>query len=604
MMVLSASISPLPIAQSLQHKLCVTTFKFLPRPISLTSTPLKRWITTRRVEYTKKSEEEEEQLQLSLLNNLPPSLLKITAATVDLHDSTFLINALADLQQHTVDTVTGFLPANQSRKKLQLASRCKGRSSFKDGYSPELIILKDYLLLLYAIARSPKHRRQVVARRLVRKLLNNATQRFPSSTILLELGPYHPNSLLSLHTSQLTSTLIGKSIEIIKARLHGRMRQKYRLQMNARVREIQEQVQLNQISKVVRKLTDKPFNKVDLSFIMNKEGTLVDSPRAVHAIINKHFSEWHAPPPDMDPAAISLHQDPYFLDTIMTGDSPQFLHPDSRIPIDLQQLILNSLRRPLGAEASVEMQEAVSGPIPLQTFLAAVKGQPRGKAPGPSGLTANMVKSWPESILTLAHSILQVLWDRGTLPGWWGDRLLCLVPKSALEFSLDNLRPISLFEVLRKTWLGIISRRITAVWDKYSLLSSSQHGFRSRHGTETALLQFLAMAESAGPEGAYFFTKWDIKRAFDSIAQKLKQLSLMRMGVTGKPLQTIMSLDEVGRAFPWTPYMMQKVSKTNTSPQKRITHLIRNSSTMGFRPQRGIGQGDTLSTYFSLERCI
>jgi hypothetical protein len=29
------------------------------------------------------------------------------------------------------------------------------------------------------------------------------------------------------------------------------------------------------------------------------------------------------------------------------------------------------------------------------------------------------------------------------------------------------------------------------------------------------------MAESAKPEGAFFFTKWDIKHAFDSVAQQL-----------------------------------------------------------------------------------
>lgn len=56
------------------------------------------------------------------------------------------------------------------------------------------------------------------------------------------------------------------------------------------------------------------------------------------------------------------------------------------------------------------------------------------------------------------------------------------------------MRPISLFEVTRKLWLGIISRRITAVWDAFNIiLGPTQHGFRSKHGTETALSYSLSL---------------------------------------------------------------------------------------------------------------
>ena len=240
----------------------------------------------------------------------------------------------------------------------------------------------------------------------------------------------------------------------------------------------------------------------------------------------------------MDPTAHKLHTDPSYPAHLLGVSAPQSLHPESRIPQPFQDIILTSLRRPLPEGFASAMNRAVSDPVSITAFKAAIRCQPSGKAPGPSGLTANMIKAWPESTIKMAHSLIQTLWHRGSIPGWWGDRLLCLAPKSSDDFTLDNLRPISLFEVLRKIWLGIISHRITAVWDSHNILHDSQHGFRSsRHGTETALVQLISDFESADEGEELYLTSWDIQRAFDSIARYLKELAWARMGLTGDPLR-------------------------------------------------------------------
>jgi hypothetical protein len=349
------------------------------------------------------------------------------------------------------------LPPDEARKKLRLASRCKGRSSFKDGFSPELIILKDYLLVIQTLMLTKPYLRQLKAKLYVKKLLSNSMVRFPTSNILTMLGPFHPSTLTTLHSSSMSKTLLRRFAEEVKSMLHGRHRQRYRRQMNVRIRAMQDQLELKEVSKVIRKLTDKPFQRVDLSFFRDNAGNFLESPRKIHAALVHHFSEWHSSPALMDKTAESLHFDLSYVDSLMAPASPALLHKDSKIPADLQSRIIASLRRPLPFGVSDEMMAAIQTPVSLQAFMAAIKGQPSGKAPGPSGLTANMIKSWPDSIINLAHSIIQTLWSRGEVPGWWGDRLLCLASKSSAEFSLDNLRPISLFEVIRKIWLGIIS---------------------------------------------------------------------------------------------------------------------------------------------------
>jgi hypothetical protein len=143
------------------------------------------------------------------------------------------------------------------------------------------------------------------------------------------------------------------------------------------------------------------------------------------------------------------------------------------------------------------------------------------------------------------------------------------------------MRPISLFEVTRKLWLGIISRRITAVWDAFNILGPTQHGFRSKHGTETALIQLISSLESALEEDEYLLTAWDIKRAFDSIPRPLISLSWRRMGLEGLSLWLLTSIDSDGLTFPWSPYMMRHIASQNPAGKRRALHLIR-SSTLSF----------------------
>jgi hypothetical protein len=332
-----------------------------------------------------------------LIETFPTELRNLNPDSVGDIDSISLINMLADLQQHGVSTVLNLLPPDQARRKQRLARRCTGRSSFKDGFSPELIILKDYIHILHSLIHTLPHLRHSEARRMIRVLLWNCRKRFPSSPILNKLGHFHPNSLLlRMHTTSISSPLLHNVIHNIKSKLHGKTRQLYRSQMNQRIRLMEDQVKLWKSLAVIRKLTDKPFQPVDLSYLRDLEGNFLDNPKHIHAAILRHFNSWHAAPPVMDPSSVRLHRDPLFPSLLLAPTPPDTLHTDSTIPLPLQHKLITSIRRPLPMGVEEEMSAAVSAPVPLQAFLAAVKGQPSGKAPGPSGLTANMIKSWPD----------------------------------------------------------------------------------------------------------------------------------------------------------------------------------------------------------------
>jgi hypothetical protein len=55
---------------------------------------------------------------------------------------------------------------------------------------------------------------------------------------------------------------------------------------------------------------------------------------------------------------------------------------------------------------------------------------------------------------------------------------MTLLPKEPGVHDLNKIRPISLFEVIRKMWAGMITTRVQRIWHTHGMLHSHQHGFR------------------------------------------------------------------------------------------------------------------------------
>jgi len=77
-----------------------------------------------------------------------------------------------------------------------------------------------------------------------------------------------------------------------------------------------------------------------------------------------------------------------------------------------------------------------------------------------------------------------------------------LCPKANIALAtVDDLRPISLLKTTRKIWMGIIVRRIVAVWEADNVLAEGQYGFRNNRGCEAPTLQVLNALEEAEEAG-------------------------------------------------------------------------------------------------------
>jgi hypothetical protein len=204
-------------------------------------------------------------------------------------------------------------------------------------------------------------------------------------------------------------------------------------------------------------------------------------------------------------------------------DSPDgfipLIHPYSKIPKDLQDGLRRACRSKATPALRQDMQEILAAAYTLEEFKSSIKHLSKDKAPGPSMVNSNMIKAWDDGMVTYVHSLMQALWETMTIPIWFKDHILSPLPKIPGNTDLKNMRP-SLFEIIRKIWTGRVVRRIHRVWTNHNILHSSQHGFRWRQGTDTALLRILdAMEDARESNTEAWLTLWDLRRVFDSVCR-------------------------------------------------------------------------------------
>jgi hypothetical protein len=203
---------------------------------------------------------------------------------------------------------------------------------------------------------------------------------------------------------------------------------------------------------------------------------------------------------------------------------------------------------------------------------------------GISGLTYFMVQKWDIRIKTKVYEDLKKLYVKKEIPKGWGDSLLAPIPKVP-DPTLEDLRPLMLFEVLRKIWTGLIMEKLRTYWVKWGLINENQHGFMGGKGTHTAIPILINCMESAKDFATdLFISSWDIKRAFDSLGPEIVIKALIRMHVPRVLAEYLVNIDQSGEVYVRTPYNSELLEKG-----------LLLSEGKGFKRGKGVGQGDVPS---------
>ena len=142
----------------------------------------------------------------------------------------------------------------------------------------------------------------------------------------------------------------------------------------------------------------------------------------------------------------------------------------------------------------------------------------RRRAPGPTGITWAMTRHLPPNVISSLTNIYNACLATGYFPKAFKTATTILIPKPQKStHNPGNYRPISLLDILGKTFERLLNVRLRMHLDFNDLLSSKQFGFRQYSSTEDALSTITAYLHRNRTYFKCALVTKDVKQAFDSV---------------------------------------------------------------------------------------
>ncbi len=126
-------------------------------------------------------------------------------------------------------------------------------------------------------------------------------------------------------------------------------------------------------------------------------------------------------------------------------------------------------------------------PVDTDTIILTIKGLKDTSSVGCDGIPLTFIKDSLFAIAFYLTCIVNTSIVTGIFPSTWKHDLVVPLFKSGDTKDFNNYRPISLLLILSKILEKVVAGQLSHYLEINKLLSNTQHGFRPRLSTETAL---------------------------------------------------------------------------------------------------------------------
>jgi len=169
--------------------------------------------------------------------------------------------------------------------------------------------------------------------------------------------------------------------------------------------------------------------------------------------------------------------------------------------------------RPERGEQSLEYPRITESEV-----LEEAKRIPNGKAPGPDGITNELLKEvirqYPERLTYIYNRCIREV----HYPGKWKVANLVLMSKPGKQTDDPSAyRPLCMLDTVGKLFEKLLARRLTKHIDDTGALEEAQYGFRQRKSTVTAIKKLQDIVKETNQRGDVVgMLAIDVKNAFNS----------------------------------------------------------------------------------------
>lgn len=185
---------------------------------------------------------------------------------------------------------------------------------------------------------------------------------------------------------------------------------------------------------------------------------------------------------------------------------------------------------------AVTTSSPLDAPFNIEELLSALKESKRKSAPGPDGITNQMLQNIPNGRLQELLKFLNYIWETNDIPENWKTAWVIPIHKPGKPRDApSSYRPISLTSCVMKHMERMIHARLTWWLETNHLLPHEMTGFRRGLSSQDGIVDLLSSIEQNHHDNkstlAVFF---DIKKAYDNVDPAVVFERLTAIGITGK----------------------------------------------------------------------
>ena len=184
--------------------------------------------------------------------------------------------------------------------------------------------------------------------------------------------------------------------------------------------------------------------------------------------------------------------------------------------------------------------EGPSEPITLEMITKAISKMASGKAAGPSGIVAEMLKPIGEAGAVEVRDLIEDIISEGCIPTDWQESFIVNLYKGKGDaLNRGNYRGLKLTEqvmkVLEPVVEGLIRQRVE--------IDEMQCGFMSGHGTTDAIFIVRQLQEKHLAANKLLYMAFvDLEKAFDRVPQDVIWWAMRKLGIDEWLLRLVQSM--------------------------------------------------------------
>ena len=200
---------------------------------------------------------------------------------------------------------------------------------------------------------------------------------------------------------------------------------------------------------------------------------------------------------------------------------------------------------------------------------------PKGKAPGPSKISYEMLAKLGPTSSSLLYQLVCLILQHGDIPDAWRQAIVYPIPKPhEWESQLKNTRPITLLETARKCFVKLITNRLSHILYKHNVLQGGNFAGLPGGSCEPPIHVLDSLiTDSLLNKKSLWILSQDISKAFDSVSLPMLNLAMARLKIP--------------------PLCRQLIIHLFTKRDNSV--LTANGPTPPYRVKIGIDQGETIS---------